>query len=133
MTARTRQRRSEIPPWEWAIAGVGLVILLSMLAYLISRARGGHTSPPSIVITTDSVTRSAGGFLVSFSASNRGGRTAAAVQIEGTLASPDSVIEQSMATLDYLPARSHRTGGLFFTVDPRQHRLSLRATGFATP
>jgi uncharacterized protein (TIGR02588 family) len=35
--------------------------------------------------------------------------------------------------LDYVPPRSSREGGLWFSRDPRAGRLTLRATGYAEP
>ena len=46
---------------------------------------------------------------------------------------PPGVKEASEVTLDYLPPRSDREGGLFFAHDPRAGDLQLRAKGFARP
>ena len=35
--------------------------------------------------------------------------------------------------LDYLPGESVRPAGLFFTRDPRAHRLEIRPAGFVAP
>jgi uncharacterized protein (TIGR02588 family) len=43
------------------------------------------------------------------------------------------VIESSAAVLDYVPGESVRRGGLFFSTDPRVHRLTLRAHGYQQP
>ncbi len=42
-------------------------------------------------------------------------------------------METSGATLDHLPARSNRAGGLFFDHDPRAFALRLRAKGYHEP
>jgi uncharacterized protein (TIGR02588 family) len=70
---------------------------------------------------------------VQFRALNEGGATAAQLMIEGELSGPDGPIETSEATLDYLPPRSGRQGGLFFARDPRGLDLQLRARGYAKP
>jgi uncharacterized protein (TIGR02588 family) len=36
-------------------------------------------------------------------------------------------------TLDYLPGRSERSGGLFFSRDPRVLRLVLEVHGYQAP
>ena len=41
--------------------------------------------------------------------------------------------ETAEATFDFLPARSRREGGLYFTNDPRIGALTLRAKGYADP
>jgi uncharacterized protein (TIGR02588 family) len=64
---------------------------------------------------------------------NHAEATAAAVQIEGTLASATSRAETSRATIDYVPGRSTRRAGLFFSADPSSGQLSVRATGYEEP
>ncbi len=39
--------------------------------------------------------------------------------------------QTSEVTLDYVPATSHRRGGLFFTEDPRRYPLSIREEGYS--
>ena len=68
-----------------------------------------------------------------FRAFNQGGSAAAELTIEGELISPDGSAETSEAVLDYVPARSSREGGLWFSGDPRAGQLTLRATGYADP
>jgi uncharacterized protein (TIGR02588 family) len=43
------------------------------------------------------------------------------------------VVETSQATIDYLPQRSERRGGLFFTRNPEGLDLNLRAEGYSEP
>jgi uncharacterized protein (TIGR02588 family) len=71
--------------------------------------------------------------LVEFRALNEGGRTAAGLTIEGELRNGTKVVESSDTTLEYLPSHSERSGGLFFTADPREYQLELRAKGYETP
>lgn len=74
------------------------------------------------------------GYLVQFNAFNEGGSTAEGVVIEGKLRrGPDPAVETSHTTLDYLPSHSELKGGLFFTQDPRQFDLQLRALGYEVP
>ena len=73
------------------------------------------------------------GYLVQFRAFNQGGAAAAELMIEGEATGPDGSTEASEAVLDYVPARSSREGGLWFSGDPRAGQLTLRATGYAEP
>jgi uncharacterized protein (TIGR02588 family) len=73
------------------------------------------------------------GYLVQFHAVNQGGSTAAGVVIGGELRRDAETIESSHTTLNYLPANSERGGGLFFTHDPRQFDLQMRALGYEEP
>lgn len=66
-------------------------------------------------------------WLVRFDVHNRSPVTAAQVTIEGAL--PGG--ETSTATIDYIPGRSMRGGGLVFSTEPRDVRL--RPLGFQDP
>jgi uncharacterized protein (TIGR02588 family) len=71
--------------------------------------------------------------VVEFRAINAGAKAAAELLIEGELEGPDGPIETAEATIDYLPPRSEREGGLIFSRDPRKHELHLRAKGYVDP
>ena len=120
--------------WEWVAAAVSFVIVAAAIGFLIYDATDAPEAPLSIEITIDSVVVAGSGYLVEFRADNPSASTASAVPIEGTLRS-DGVAgpEQSRVTLDYIPARSSRAGGLFFTRDPREGQLEIRAMGYAEP
>ena len=49
------------------------------------------------------------------------------------LGTDGGTIETSDTTLDYLPGRSEREGGLFFSRDPRGFDLRLRPKGYMKP
>jgi uncharacterized protein (TIGR02588 family) len=72
------------------------------------------------------------GHLVMIQATNVGEQTAAAVTVEGEL-KRNSRVERRTATFEYIPANSVKTGGLYFTSDPRSGALRLRATGYVQP
>lgn len=134
----TRQRQEEpttpqTSTWEWLVAALGLIVTLAMIAFMVREAVNGPSGPPDVVMRTVTVTHGGGGYLVSFQAENRGGRTAAGVIVEGTLEADGEEIEASETELDYLPARSSKRGGLWFREDPRRYRLELRARGYEEP
>ena len=73
-------------------------------------------------------------YLVQFRAFNQGGSAAArADDRRGAHQVRTAATETSEAVLDYVPARSSREGGLWFSGDPRAGQLTLRATGYAEP
>lgn len=117
---------------EWIAAAAGLTLLLGALGFLIHDALqdGG---PPDIAVVAESIQPVTSGFLVQIRAINHGGATAGRVLIEGTLLESSARIESSQATIGYLPLRSERRAGLFFTRDPRRFDLRLRATGYEVP
>jgi uncharacterized protein (TIGR02588 family) len=128
-----QQNESEIPPLEWAIACVGLALVVGALGLLLHKAIWGEASPPEVTVRVVSVVPVQNGYLVRFHAVNQGGSTAEGVTIEGELRRGLERVETSQTTLDYLPARSERRGGLFFSHDPRQFDFQLRAFGYEEP
>jgi uncharacterized protein (TIGR02588 family) len=128
-----RQPGRDIPLAEWAAAAVGLMIVLAALALLVIEAVRGSGSPPDIQVSVLAVESQENTYLVRFRITNRGGSTAAQLVIEGALTLQDGVTERRQVTLDYVPARSMRGGGLFFTSDPSKGHFGVRAIGYQEP
>jgi uncharacterized protein (TIGR02588 family) len=122
-----------IPRLEWAIAGMGALLVGTTIAYLVYQALWRDETPPDVRVAAERVVPLQEAFLVEFRATNRGSQAAAQLLIEGQIEGPDGVVETSEATLDYLPPNSYRNGGLFFTRDPRRLELRLTARGYAEP
>jgi uncharacterized protein (TIGR02588 family) len=121
------------PLVEWLAAGVSAVLVLAILGYTLREALTGPNGPPSLTVQADSVVPTAGHYLVMFTVRNDGGETAAAVTVHGALQRGDSTLEESDASVDYVPIGGYRVGGVAFTADPRRDSLSLRVGGFETP
>jgi len=120
-------------PVEWAIAGLSALLLAATLAYMVIFAFSEPRTPPAVTLSVATVTTNPGGYRVVFRADNAGGAAAAGLQVSGELRAGETVVETSQATIDYLPQRSGRQGGLFFTRDPEELELSLRAEGYSEP
>lgn len=120
-------------PLEWWVAGISALLVLGVVASLLHDALGPADTPPHVVIEVDSVVAIGDRYLVQFRARNHGGETAAGVQVEGTVGGGTGAGESSQVTLDYVPARGSRKGGLFFTRDPRADHLEIRALGYGRP
>lgn len=118
---------------EWLFAAMGAVLILGTIGYMIAHGMRHPEAPPDVIVTQTSGAALADGFLVEFSASNRGNATAANVTVSGALIEDGEVVEESETTLDYLPEQAHRTGGLFFTNDPAKYEVRLRAEGYIAP
>jgi uncharacterized protein (TIGR02588 family) len=126
--------RPRIPALEWIAAAVGLLLILAMLGVLGWEAlKGNGKHAPFVDVSVERVTAAAGGYVVEVVLRNRTPSTAAAVEVEGELASGGTAIETSSATIDYVPGESTRRAGLFFTRDPRDLELKVRALGYARP
>jgi uncharacterized protein (TIGR02588 family) len=121
-------------PWEWAIASVGAVAILSLIAFFIFQGVSGEKAPVDVIIQQQPVVPVKGGYLVPINMRNLGGNTAADLQVEGTLMDrAGNTIETSETTIGYLPPHSTQEGGLFFTENPRQYNLQLRPQGYEVP
>ena len=126
-------RGERISALEWLVAGLGLVLVVAAVAFMVLDAMRGGSAPPQIRVRADSVVAmGSGGYLVQFTAENHGHETAADVAVVGELRDAAGV-ETSRARVDYLPGRSERRGGLVFRRDPRQAALRLWAEGYQEP
>ena len=132
-TSQKQQEKDAIPIWEWIVAGVGLVLVASVIGFLIYEAFTGKRLPPDVKLSVDSVSEIRNGFLVRITAVNEGGTTAEGVIVEAELKSGTEPVERSRTTIDYLPPRSEKRAGLFFTRDPRQLDLQVRSLGYEEP
>jgi uncharacterized protein (TIGR02588 family) len=124
----------EAPPpvSEWLVAGIGLALLLGSVGYLLYDGNG-RSQPPAPILRMLSIEPGQGRFLVRVEAVNESRATAAALRVEGTLKRGGEVVERSELEFDYLPGRSRREGGLFFTADPRGLQLELAARSYRAP
>ncbi|HWX50458.1 MAG TPA: TIGR02588 family protein [Roseomonas sp.] len=121
------------PALEWICAALGTVIVLATLAVVAAQIPGDDEAPPDIRLRVESVRPAGEGYLVRFEATNMAQSTAATVEIEGRLEEGGRSVEVSRVQLDYVPRGSRQRGGLWFTRDPAQYRLSLRVLGYQEP
>jgi uncharacterized protein (TIGR02588 family) len=132
--ARKDSLDGKTPLLEWIAALTGLLLILGVTAVIGREAIREHAAaPPAIAIQVGATSQVAGGYVVEFEALNRANSTAVTVEIEGILKSESASVEQSSATIDYVSGHGRTSGGLFFSKDPRKHKLAIRATGFQDP
>lgn len=121
------------PLWEWVVAGIGLVLVLGVLGYLVLDAFRSPDTPPAPEVRVLGVEAQGRQFLVRFSAANGGSRTAEQLKVVGTLKQGGQVVEEADTQMDFLPGGSSREGGLFFQRDPRLLQLELQARSYIRP
>ena len=131
--AAVRGPRHPLPLLEWVVGGLGAALVGGAIAFLVYHSLTRDHTPPDVRVAAQGVLDLQNGYLVQFRAFNEGASAAAELTIEGELTDPDGGTEVSEAVLDYLPPRSGREGGLWFSRDPRAGQLSLRATGYVRP
>lgn len=120
--------KAKPPLFEWIASAIGLLLILGVMGVIARDAFNGSADmAPDIVVVAAGVRQTGAGYLLEFEARNLSPITAAQLTVEGKL--PGG--ETSTATIDYVPGRSTRRGGLFFGVDPRG--AELRALGYQNP
>jgi uncharacterized protein (TIGR02588 family) len=120
--------KTKSPLLEWIASAVGLVLVLGVAGVIARDAfNGSGGMTPDIEVSMLRAQPAGSGWVVEFEARNVSPVTAAQVTIEGRLADG----ETSTATIDYVPGRSARRGGLFFSREPRG--AELRALGYQDP
>lgn len=117
-------------PLEWIIGGIGLLLVLSVIGYLVWHGLRGEHRPPKVVLKIDDIEPAGSSFLVRVRAINEGGETVKSLMVEGCIKSSAAEPESSTMTFENVPADSERIGGLFFTNDPRGREIKLRAHGY---
>jgi len=129
-----RAKPKRYPFIEWAAAAIGLAITGGMFGFLAYEAvlqRDG--APPIMTVVPVEIVEAEGAYVLEVDVKNASRRTAAAVEIEGTLNEGGETVETSTASLTYVPGDSLRRAGLVFTHNPRQHKVQLRVTGYERP
>jgi uncharacterized protein (TIGR02588 family) len=127
------EQAGDISKWSWLVAAVGLVLIVGSAGFMLYRAFAGDSSPPDLVIETDSVVSTGAGYLVPIRVRNRGGSAAAGLIVEGVLKQRTTTVEASMVAMTYVPAGSQRRAGLIFSRDPQKFDLQVRAKGYEQP
>ena len=119
--------------WEWAVAAVGALLVLSVVGLMLYEALTEPSTPPQIEVSVDTIVQNEYGYVVQFQARNHGQITAAGLVVEGELKSDTGTVEKAQVTIDYVPSESRRKGGLLFTHDPRRYTVSVSAKGYDVP
>ena len=126
----TKSQATDIPRVEWIVGGIGLLIVMLTIAVLLYEAVAGDKSPPDIKLTVKSIESLRNGFLVTVRAENEGGEPAARVAVKAELMEEAKVTDESETQFEYLPPHSSRDAGVFFTRDPRDGEVRLKALGY---
>jgi uncharacterized protein (TIGR02588 family) len=111
---------------EWAMGGLGLLLVLAALAVIVIDAFG-ETAPARLEPRLLEARPAGDVWLAEVEVRNRGGQTAAAVKVEGRVGDTTA-----HATLDYVPAHGQGTVTLAFPSDPRG-TVALSVPGWTRP
>lgn len=128
-----QNKEDKISVWEWITAFIGLALVTGAIGFMLYNAAAGSETPPSVTLRVEKIEQIENGYLVKFSALNKGSETIAEVAIEAELKAGGEKTETKQVTLHYLPSHSVRKGGFFFQNDPRQFDLQMSAVGYEQP
>lgn len=126
--------REAAPPfWKWVAAAAGLLLVAASIGVLAYYAWTGGSDRPQPEVQVVAVEPQPAGWLVAVRVHNRAQATAAALRLTGRLRQGSEVLEERELELQYLPGGSSREGGLFFSRDPRLHRLEWAFQSYERP
>lgn len=131
--AESAQHAPDIPRLEWIFAAIGFALVAATMGFIAWQGYTGDGSPPQVSFHIKAIVEVPSGWLVEVRAVNTGEKTAADVKVEGELRGPSGSVETSETSFKYLPPRSARGGGLYFTHDPRGLEIAIRAKGYEAP
>lgn len=118
---------------EWVVAGIGAVLVLATIAILLYSAATSDDAPPRLSVRAVSIQPAGSQFLVVIEVGNDGGSTAADARIEAERREHGVVVERRETTIDFVPPKSKRRAGVFFSREPKADELTLRASGYREP
>lgn len=125
---RIKNKEEEISLPEWIVAGFGLALVCIAFFFLIYKAFFIEQGDPVLDFAVERVVNQDGGALVLAKVSNTGRQTVTALQITGIAANEEHEFE-----VDFLPARSSRRFGMFFSFVPLKNDVKFRAGGYQEP
>jgi uncharacterized protein (TIGR02588 family) len=126
-------RQERTTAGEYALGALGGLLVLVLLGFLLQQVVTGRGSAPELAVTVTAVEPRGDGWEVAFRVENSGGRTAVELEVSGSLTQDGREVEESSATIAYVPPDSRRGGVLLFSEDPRDGRLEVRPAGYASP
>jgi uncharacterized protein (TIGR02588 family) len=126
------KRELEKNALEWTVFGVGLVLVIATLGYLIREAVTTGSNPPELLVHLGAPRRVTDGYQVPVTVVNRGDRVAEGVSVTITLAAK-AEREEAVLSIAFLPHQSRREGWVTFRADPKDGDLQVGPVGYASP
>lgn len=120
--------QDNIPTAEWAVAGIGLVLVCLCLGFLLCKAFFVDDGVPKISCVVEQIVPQDGGALVLAKVSNSGGETVTRLQIGAKSGEEEQSVE-----IDFLPARSSRKFGMFFSHIPKDGSVQFTPGSYQEP
>ncbi len=133
---RKPQQSSGSHPLELALGGLGGVLVVAVLVFLVYQAVAVGDRGPQLRAQTlgvESGQAGSGEHVVRYEVRNDGGLTAEGVRVVGELTRNGGTVETVSSTIAYVPVESSRGAALVFAEDPRSGTLTIRAVAYNRP
>jgi uncharacterized protein (TIGR02588 family) len=118
---------------EWVVFALGLIMVLSTLAYLGYAGASIGDDPPNIEVRLGTPEQRQFNFIVPVTVVNHGDETAEAVQIEVVMTSAGEEKARGEFQVAFLPRHATSEGWVTFEQDPRAAQLKARVLGYQRP
>lgn len=118
---------------EWTVFGVGLVLVLGTIGYLLYDAATIGEPLPDLEVGVGRAELHGQDFAVPVKVTNRGQQTAEGVQVEVVLIKDGAEQERGTFEIAFVPRRAEREGWVTFKTDPRGGELRARVLGYERP
>jgi uncharacterized protein (TIGR02588 family) len=128
-----RSRNDETPFLEWLFGGVGLMLLLASVVFLVYEGLTNGEEPGPVTTTVVEVINAGDSHVVTYKIRNGGSQTLSNLHVTARLFDGDREIESATTAIDYLPGRSAQEGGFYFKTDPRGLRVEIQPGGYQKP
>ena len=136
MTAKRAKQadpKTQTPLLERVLGGIGLVLLIACVAFLVREGLSSDEHPGKLDATVKEILATADGHIVTFTLLNNGSQTLSNLRVSARLMSGEREVERADTVIDYLPGRSSQEGGFYLREDPRRYRLEIRPEGYQKP
>lgn len=117
---------------EWTVFGVGLVLVMATLAYLIRQVVTTGPTPPEVVVQLGTPRQVTHGYQVPVTVVNRGDKVAEGLSVVITLVAKGER-EEAVLNIAFLPRQSKREGWVTFRGDPGEGTLETGPVVYASP
>ncbi|HJR62986.1 MAG TPA: hypothetical protein VJ803_04745 [Gemmatimonadaceae bacterium] len=127
-------RRIEKNWLEWSVFGIGLLVVIGTLGFLVADSVANEASPPALLVSTGAARPTEAGFLLPVTVRNAGGITAENVLIEVVVRVDGRPAERAELRMGFVPRRAMREGWVVLATDPRSPaRIAARAVAYEVP
>lgn len=120
---------------EWVTFSVASSILIGVVSLVsFTWIKQPSQKPPLLIVTNDQPLRKINGqYYIPFEVVNKGGETAASVQVIAELRLNGKVEETGEQQIEFLSRSEKETGAFIFSKNPEEGELILRVASYKSP